>query len=370
MRKLASLQRIRDVQPIEGADRIEKISVLGWQLVSQKGNFKPNDMCVYFEIDSLLPIHPAFEFLRKGSYKKMADGSEGFRLKTIVLKGVVSQGLALPLDFLSEEMGFKIVSVAGDPRWETIILDEVRNIGVPLLVGEDLTDLLGVVKYEPPVPACLSGEAIGYVPGWLVTDETRVQVLEKLLEKYERQEFYVTEKLDGSSFTAFIDEEKNLHVCSRNLDLLKNEDNSLWKWAIKNDLEEKMRALDFRACIQGEIYGEGIQGNRYQRSSQDVKFFNVIDMEKRTLLNIEDTVMTLMKLSLTLVPHLGTIKLPNSVSELVEFSKGKSKLNPSANREGIVLRPLQTSIDTSYDTAHSRVSFKVINPEFLLDGGD
>src|SRR5438876_1094061 len=93
-RKLASIRKISEVLPIEGADNIELVKVDGWQCVTKKGEFKPGDLCIYFEIDSFLPIRSEFEFLRKSSYKKMGD-KEGFRLKTIKLRGHLSQGLVL-----------------------------------------------------------------------------------------------------------------------------------------------------------------------------------------------------------------------------------------------------------------------------------
>ena len=101
-RKLASIQRICKVLPIEGADAIEMVMVNSWKVVSKKGEFKEGDLCVYFEIDSFLPMEKDFEFLRKSSYKKMGD-LEGFRLKTIKLRGQVSQGLCLPLSILEKE---------------------------------------------------------------------------------------------------------------------------------------------------------------------------------------------------------------------------------------------------------------------------
>lgn len=133
-RKLASIRVIAEIKPIEGADNIELAIVDGWQCVVKKGEFKPGNVCIYFEIDSFLPIIPAFEFLRKSSYKKMGD-KEGFRLKTIKLRGQISQGLVIPfnLDLL---LGLYI-----PPE------------GIKCALGEDLTELLGVLKYNPPIPA-------------------------------------------------------------------------------------------------------------------------------------------------------------------------------------------------------------------------
>ena len=97
MRHLASIQRIWDVQPIDGADRLELARVLGWACVVNKGQFKKGDLGVYFEIDSFLPVRPEYEFLRASSYKKTDIMGEGFLIKTRKIKGVLSQGLLLPL---------------------------------------------------------------------------------------------------------------------------------------------------------------------------------------------------------------------------------------------------------------------------------
>src|ERR1700744_3519324 len=123
MRKLASIQMIRSLEPIEGADAIEKATVLGWQLVVKKGEFRVGDLCIYCEIDSVMPDRPEFEFLRP----------RGMRIKTIRLRGQVSQGICLPVSILP----------AGT------VLEE--NI--------DCTDILEITKYEPPIPACLGGVA-------------------------------------------------------------------------------------------------------------------------------------------------------------------------------------------------------------------
>ena len=97
MRKLASIQRIWKIEPIEGADRIELAHVLGWQCVVNKGQFQEMDLAVYFEGDSFLPIAPEFEFLRASSYRKTDIMGEGFRLRTMKFRGQISQGLLLPV---------------------------------------------------------------------------------------------------------------------------------------------------------------------------------------------------------------------------------------------------------------------------------
>lgn len=160
MRKLATIRKINDLQPIEEADRIELATVDGWQVVVAKNvGHKIGDIVVYCEIDSFIPVEPEFEFLRKTSYKKMED-KEGFRLKTVKLRGQVSQGLIIPLD-------------------DALNIIKRRNGGLyfdPKQLGFDLTVLLGISKYEPPIPAQLAGIMKGIFPIFIrKTDEERIQ---------------------------------------------------------------------------------------------------------------------------------------------------------------------------------------------------
>lgn len=147
-RKLASIRKITDIQPIPDADAIEVVVVGGWKVVTKKGEFSVGDLCVYCEIDSFLPILPQYEFLRKSSYKKLSTGEEGFRLRTIKLRGQVSQGLVLPISVLPG--------------------------GRELFEGMDVTEVLSITKYEPPIPASLAGKVKGLFPSFLhKTDEER-----------------------------------------------------------------------------------------------------------------------------------------------------------------------------------------------------
>jgi RNA ligase (TIGR02306 family) len=152
MRKLASIQKINDIRPIPGADSIEVARVLGWDVVVKKNEFHVGDEIVYIEIDSFLPIEDEYEFLRKTSYKNDKFLGEGFRLKTIKLRGQVSQGLILP------------ISVVENKGWH----------GLP--VGTDVTEILGVREWEMPERAGSGGTMIGDRPGYIPkTDETRIQ---------------------------------------------------------------------------------------------------------------------------------------------------------------------------------------------------
>jgi RNA ligase (TIGR02306 family) len=154
-------------------------------------------------------------------------------------------------------------------------------------------------------------------------------------------------------------------VCSRNLDILKNEENSMWKFATENNLEEKLKALNQNICLQGEIIGEGIQKNKYKLKGQIVYFFNVFDIDKQEYLSLESFKMLMNRLGLKHVPILEeNFELVNNIDALVEKSKINSHLNGDTIAEGIVIRPVQEVIEKY--KLQGRLSFKAINPNFLI----
>src|SRR6185295_4871351 len=330
-RKLASIQRVLDVQPIPNADAIEVLTILGWKVVSKKGEFKVGDLVVYFEVDSILKESPEVEFLRKSN----------FRIKTIKLRGQVSQGLCLPLS----------------------ILDQFAH-PLPPSEGDDVTEMLGVTKYEVYVPAQLAGERKGNFPDFLSkTDEMRIQAVPELLFKHQNKPFYVTEKVDGSSMTAYI-KDGEFGVCSRNFDMKETESNSFWKVAREIDLENKMRSLKRNFAFQGELLGPGVQGNKLKLPKLGFYIFNATDINTGLHFNYDELRKYTCFLSLTDVPLVDpSFILPGTVDELVEYSKSCSVLNPDVHREGVVFRPL---VNKYSEELRGRLSFKCINPDFLL----
>lgn len=342
MRKLATIQKIEEVQPIENADSIEKVRVKEWWVVSKKGMFNTNDLCVYCEIDSLLPIsNPEFDFLAKSSRPKTMniDGIEytGYRLKTIKLRGQISQGLALPITIVKE---------------------------YPLLVvGDDVSEDLKIVKYEPPIPANLSGVMKGFFPGFIPrTDEERIQNCADLLEKHKGETFYITEKIDGSSVT-FFKRNAEFGVCGRNWELKDTEENTMWRIAKEMNLIEK---LQDGFAIQGEIIGEGIQRNPLKTKGQKVYFFNVYDINKGRYLDFKDFIDFCQKMGINTVPVVNSAYVMNSTAEgLIEMANGKSLLSETTNREGLVFRPVNETKD-EINGSISRLSFKVVSNDYLL----
>lgn len=338
MRKLASIQKIKALDPIEGADAIERATVLGWQLVVKKGDYQVGDLAVYCEIDSIMPERPEFEFLKP----------RGMRIKTIRLRGQISQGICFPLSILPE--GFEIKEDA------------------------DCTAALGVTKYEPPIPAYLSGTVKGKFP-WFIpkTDETRVQVLQDVLDKYKGEKCYITEKVDGSSVTYYLNNNE-FGVASRNLELLEDDGNSLWKVARELDIENKLRSLGKNMALQGELIGEGIQSNKLRLRGQTVLVFNAFEIDTAKYLNYYELKQLLETLQLQMVPVVATdYILENDIEAIIRRATIKSLLCPDVWAEGIVIRPLREITDvglTDNNLHNNRVSFKAINPEYLLKYGE
>jgi RNA ligase (TIGR02306 family) len=296
-------------------------------------------MCLYIEIDSLLPEIPEFEFLRKSCWN---ESFKKFRLKTIKLKKKISQGLALPVNVFPNLAG--------------------------LNVGTDVTELLGIEKYEPPIPATIVGDARSF--SWPIskTDEVRVQLDNeyKFIETLTGRPYYISLKLDGTSSTFLIDpKDETFHVCGRNYSYKRNDDHSFWKIADRYNIEQGLRSVfDYgnnRIAIQGEIVGPGIQKNPLGLNIPDLYIFNVVDITTNTRFSLDMSRLIVKQLGLKFVPILEVgSSFSYTVTDLLEKAQGKYIDHfPSAKsfqeREGIVIRDVCGT-----------VSFKAINNQFLL----
>lgn len=336
-RKLVTIRKVEEINPIGGADQIECVTIGGWQCVTKKGEFKVNDEGLYFEVDSFLPVKEPFLFLEKSCLKTMG-GEKGLRLKTIRLRGQLSQGLLLPLSM------FPNIDFSDKEK--------------------DYSKDIGVTKWEQPIPACLGGDIEGFFPTSLIpkTDQERIQNLSNWFEKYKNLEFEETEKLDGSSCTIYWDGEK-FGVCSRNLELTESEHNSFWQIAKKYNLKEKMKEL-MPVAIQGELVGPGIQKNPLKLKEIDLYVFDIYAInEKRYLISNERIIMC-RELGLKNVPLLNNhypLRELNKIS-ILEHVKGKSTFG-NFNREGSVFKSIEL-------VNGQTISFKCINNNYLLKQKD
>jgi RNA ligase (TIGR02306 family) len=363
-RKLASIQRIDDLQPISGADQIEVAGVLGWKVVVRKGEFKIGDLCVYCEIDSVLPPKPEFEFLAGKKY----------RVRTIKLKGQVSQGIAFPL------LG------AGFTSGDTFYL------------GLDVTEKMGVTKWELPEvnsnnpPGYKQTKRVGssfpnYVPK---TDEMRLQTIPDVLDELATIPCFVTQKIDGTSGTFAIKDGK-IDVCSRTISRPDPLHSTLWQkmcewflrgrrkkknipascvyWDIarKYNIPEILKNYIHNIAIQGEIAGPNIQGNKLGLKEQELFVFNVYDIDEKRYFTYEELMEFCSLNDLVTVPVLqeNVLFKDMTIDKFLELAEGKY---PNGSpQEGIVIRSMN---EVYSHTLKGRLSFKVISNTFLLKEKD
>lgn len=389
VRKLATVVEIKEILNHPDADMLEIVPVRGWKIVVKKGEFKVGDKAIYCEIDSMMPdglsvllseeykslkkkiskgkhspeeveefknrmeeikkenTRPEFEFLR----------DKKFRIKTLKLRGVISQGILFPLSIL-----------------DNIVYD--TNL---IEIDQDVTEILGVTKYEEPVNASLGGDAEGVFPGDMVkTDEERVENLEEKYHILKRFKYIKTEKLEGSSATFFLKNDE-FGVCSRNLRLKETEGNSFWKVARMLNIEEKMREIGPKHGltnfnIQGELIGEGIQKNIYRLKTITVRIFSIFDVDNQVYVDYKKVVEIIGEMGLEMVPILDwNYTLPETSEELLKLSdEFRTQLEcPVKNQilgEGWVLIAILNEDDKVFleRSAMNRLSFKVKSREYLI----
>lgn len=334
MRALASIRTAGENFPIDGADLINATRVDGWVCVTKKNEFKMGDLGVYFEIDSFLPASDKrYKFLEPKFINW--NNKLGARLRTIKLKGQISQGLFLPLNIFPELSNAKL--------------------------GDDVTNILGIEKWEAPIPTQLAGEVNGKMRSQIpITDEERIQNLIEIIPfEIAGQTFEKTIKLDGTSMTVFFHNEET-GVAGRNWELKETESNSLWRIAKKNNIIEALMKCGKNIALRGELIGEGIQENNEKISGNDFYLFNIWDIDKQEYMNPEKRDQLVKELiglgaKLKQVPNEGLITFNKNVTveEILALADGKSLF--AQNREGIVFKRLD-----------GKFSFKAISNWYLL----
>lgn len=351
MRKMASIRSIDNIEPITGADSIEVATVGGWKVVVKKGEFKTNDLVVYLEIDSWVPTSLA-PFLSKGKEPKVFNGVEGERLRTVKLRGQISQGLLLPIDC-------------------TTISDGEGNV-ISVSEGDDVTEFLGIQKWERPLPTQLRGQAKGNFPSFIrKTDQERCQNLQKnIFVDWKDLEWEISLKLDGSSLTGYYNNGET-GICSRNLELMDNDENSgnsFIQTFNSSGLKDAIKSIGRNVAVQGEMMGEKIQGNRENLTGTILFIFDVFDIDNQQYMTPQDRlefINLLFKNGYTgdIAPILNSkttlhnIGISN-ITDLLSFADGESINNPV--REGVVFKCV----------TNGDISFKAISNKFLLKGGD
>lgn len=345
-RKLATVRTIKSVEPISNAESIVKLTFenMGWVCVTNKDtNPKVGDKRVYFEVDSVLPKAPIFDFMAASNYV----------VKTMKFRGQVSQGLSMPIREVFE--GLNVREYDGLPP---------ENI----VDGCDLTDILGVVKYEF-YEENMGPDTKGPFPGFIDrTDEERAENIPNLEQLLAEHEFDATIKLDGESSTFYL-YEGQFGVCCHGVELKDNPGNKFWEMARKYKIEERLRALSsteaFNVAIQGEVAGPGIRGNRVGLKEVSMFVFTVQNIDKAIRLSNEG-VKNFMKWlnilvsgeEMKMVPQIDIEKPLKTLQDVIDLSDG-STLITDARREGVVLRAKDDPT----------ISFKYVSPKYLLKHG-
>jgi len=366
MRKLASIRKIDFLEPIQGRDLIELAHIGGWKVIVKKQEFKNGDLCIYVEIDSILPEKPEFEFLRKTCYKPSYNG---FRIKTLKMAGVISQGIIFPLSILGNtkiEEGQDVTEKLGIKKYDPEISKENSIVSKNRKHSFIIEYLLSFIWFRRIYRFFVS-KSSGNFPYFLIkTDEERIQNYGEQYEKHRKEYFYATEKLDGCSVSYAVKDRDNFKflkrkeffVCSRNLRLAHSDNSHYWKVARKYNIQEKLETMGKNIAIQGEIVGPGIQENQYKLHDHQFYIYNVYDIDKGRFYSLEQMELFCDAYDFTMVPIISIGELDKSVDELIQMADGFSLLKRDILREGIVFRTID------YDV--NKFSFKVVSNRFLL----
>jgi len=355
MNNLATIQKILWKKDIEGADNIELVGVLGWQVVTKKNEYNIGDLCCYIQIDTVVPEKPEFEFLRE----------RNFRVRTIKLRKQLSQGLIIPIP---------------------------KGLILGIKEGKDVTDIVGVKKYEKPdnnpqryekprIPKVwykkwiylfkynilyktfpnLRPKTRSSFPTNLVsiTDEERIQNIPQVLESHKGKNFIVSYKLDGSSITIIHNKvlgKSNYRICSRRFEL-HDKENDWYKVFKSTQFDKHIQKLvqEFRTndiIVQGEAIGK-FNGNHHNLKEDEIRLFNIYVNGKR--LNQKDFYSVCDNLFIPVCPIFTGITLNHTMEEILKFSELPDILNPKVPLEGLVWRCIEDNL-----------SFKVINNQYLL----
>ena len=342
-RVLASIQTISNIEKHPNADTLELATILGWQIIVKIGEITLGSKVIYCEIDSLLPVD--VEWLPQSVKDRIIREkiSDYFRVKTIKLRGELSQGLIIPI----------VDTLPTVDDWND---------------GTDVTKPLGIKKYEPYMcngrfDLRVTNSKVRF-PSLILdkTDEQRIQSNPKLLDQIKGKPYNITVKLDGTSATYFIHPEtEKFIVCSRTKVRTEPDFETncpYWLIARKYDIENKLRR-DPNLAIQGEICGPHIQHNLLDLRDLDFFIFNVIDLRYKLRLDVDSMIQhcdTVLNIPTVPIEEIGEKFSYDSIKTLLIKANGlyRGTKNP---REGLVIR------------SSKLISFKVINNEYLLKYG-
>jgi RNA ligase (TIGR02306 family) len=349
-RNMARIVQIDNIIPHTNADSLEIAKISGWQVVVKKGEFKKGDHAVYAEIDSWIPETLCPWLTPSGHFAKTFENVPGNLLRTRQFRGELSQGLLLPLSIHPELLGEDCPSV-----------------------DTDVSDMLGIMKWEQPLPSNMQDGTRGNFPRiGIKTEEIRIQncfrtVMEKIQNEDVRWE--IEEKIDGSSMSV-INFDGEQHICSRNMELDSESESNIFSiMARKTNILSLLKKYDRPIQISGELIGGKIQGNPYKLSPGDYRWviYDIYDLERKVRLTPDERYHVLEKIQdpeypdffkyAQLVPVIdGDFDMTDhTVQSLLELAEGSSVLNIDVMREGVVIK-----------CKNQPFTFKVISNSYLL----
>jgi len=317
MNKLATIQKIHSITDHPNADTLSCAFVMSWPVVVKREQFKEGELIVFIEIDSVVPETNYFEFMRK----------QKFRIWNARFRGCPSSGLVCPLSILPIPTENVDLWLMGENPWTE---------------GMDVSDILGITKYERPIDITIGGDAAGGYPTNLISisDEDNVLSHASALSELEGKEIYISQKVDGSSST-FIWNNGDFSACSRRL-IMKEGSGFPWRAVEKYDIKNKMIALGRNLAIQAEALGPKLNGNSLGLKDLEIKVFRVKDLDKRQVVNFYEMIGICEKLQL---PHVDIIDVCqfDKNKHTVEYFKclADGQLWPNSKKpgEGIVIAP-------------------------------
>ena len=413
-KKLAYGVKIKEIREIPGADRIELATVMDYTVVVKKGEYKPGDMGIYVEVDSLLPdgldseLSIKYNLLKNHEIGKNLTDEE----RENAMKEIQEQSKYPYFEFLRDKK-FKIKSMKLS-KFGVIsqgILFRPVDLGITDKVkdGQDFTIQFNITEIVQDAEE--AGLNTGKKDGWLVrklmrykwfrnwrkrhniaevwdptfpgkSDEENVQkIYSKMFAQYADKEWVATEKLEGQNITVYSEvvngwfgrKTKRIGVCSRTRELNPNgNSHCFWDTVKRLHLDEKIKNIPGEWFCRGEHVGPGIQGNIYKLPRTEVYFFDFYKKVdgKWVKLNFDESIAFAKKWDLPFVPVLDEhYKLPEghtndkgvfvSGADIMLQQSDKNTVfgnNLSHKREGFVLR-----LKDDYN-----VSFKVKNPNYSI----
>lgn len=364
-----TVEKIEEIRKHQNADRLEIIKLvdIGYQMIVPKGQYSIGDLIVYFPLDARIPN----SILNRMGMVGKLGGKEHDIVKTVKLRGQISQGFVADITVILEDQESDI--------WDRSI-DKGYNL-IP--IGSDVTEILGVTKYEPLSVLTKSANLKPLPEHVAKYDIENAEHYGEIVKRLMMGTVYISEKVEGSHWACSLDCKTNeVHVYQRNYEIVPIEGkgtHTWWKCFIDGEFERKLHSIkryllkrSGHITIRGEIIGPGIQKNYYKLDSHQVLAFE-IEVDGKPV-NAEPFLTICTIFVIPSVPMLWLRKSVldwiairidnyNGITDLPEISTGYSQINMDKRREGIVIKPMVEMIEDGF----GRVFIKQKSPIFLAE---